>query len=252
MQWTLHKGSLQKALAFIRNRLTGDGRGSIWPELFPDLDIRDNQIVYRGEVVTTKNNRRLREIFRGSPNRDEYDTKTASRWAALFAKAGRHPVIQRLQTDYARAEVDELLAKSMGIILAAYKRICERNPRGGTWAYVCPRLSETRETYRSRYGKVSDYAGKNLKAVTLFFGMKVNNPAGAFVHLKQVIDTLASQYGSYSIGRWPAGWEAALGDEFERVLRGSTFAAWGDAKARKARRLSRTEKLLREFKKLTS
>ena len=66
MQWTLHAGSLQKALSFIKERLTAQGNSSLWSRLFGGLDLRDNEIVYQGELVTTKNNSRLREIFRGS------------------------------------------------------------------------------------------------------------------------------------------------------------------------------------------
>jgi hypothetical protein len=116
---------------------------------------------------------------------------------------------------------------------------------------VCPRLPEQAQAYRSRYRSTGDYISKELKAVTLFFGMKVNNPTGAFVHLKQAIDSLASQYATHDIARWPVGWEAALSATLEHVLRGSTFAMWGDAKAKKAGRpASRTARILAEYDKL--
>jgi hypothetical protein len=242
MQWTLHAGSLQKLLTFIKSQLASRGQSTLWAELFPELDVRNNQIVYQGEVVTTTNNRRLREIFRGAAAVNDYKKDIAEHWVRIFAQAGRHPVIQQLQAAHARKEVDNLLSTSLGAALAGIKQRCEKKPKGGTWDYVCPRLPEQAAAYRSRYRTIRDYIGQELKAVTLFFGMKVNNPTGAFVHLKQAIDALASKYGTHDITRWPGGWEAALSNNLEDVFRGSTFAMWGDAKAKKAgRSASRTE-----------
>ena len=43
----------------------------------------------------------------------------------------------------------------------------------------------------------------------------------------------------------------ALGDELERILRASGFAMWGDAKAKRVGRLSRTTKTQDQLKKQT-
>ena len=251
MQWTLHQGSLQRALSFIKERLTAQGKSSLWPRLFGGLDLRDNEIVYQGEVVTTKNNGRLREIFRGAATPNEYDRTTAEHWARMFARAGRDPVIQTLQTAYARKEVDDLLDMSLGSALAGIRRRCSKRPKGGTWNYICPKLKEAPQVYLQRYRRVSDYVGTVLKTLALAFGMKVNNPAGTYVHVMLAVDALAATHSTHDIEAWPAGWQRALGDELERVLRASGFAMWGDAKAARAGRVSRTEKILLGLEKQT-
>ena len=252
MQWTLHQGSLQKALSFINERLTAQGKSSLWSSLFGGLELRNNEIVYQGELLTTKNNSRLREIFRGSAKPNEYDRTVAEHWAHIFARAGRDPVIQTLQTAYARKEVDALLEMSLGASLAALRRRCSKRPEGGTWKYVCPRLTQGPEVYVNRYRRVGDYVGTVLKTLALVFGMKVNNPTGAFVHLMLAVDALAAKYSTHDIDVWPAGWQVALSDELERILLASGFATWGDAKAKRAKRVSRTRKILLGLKKHTS
>jgi hypothetical protein len=99
---------------------------------------------------------------------------------------------------------------------------------------------------------VGDYVGTVLKTLALVFGMKVNNPTGAFVHLMLAVDALAAKYSTHDIDVWPAGWQVALSDELERILLASGFATWGDAKAKRAKRVSRTRKILLGLKKHTS
>ena len=90
-----------------------------------------------------------------------------------------------------------------------------------------------------------------MKTLALVFGMKINNPAGAYTHLMLAVDALAAKHSTHDIEVWPAGWQVALGDELERLLRASGFAMWGDAKAKRAGRLSRTTKILDQLKKQT-
>jgi hypothetical protein len=75
----------------------------------------------------------------------------------------------------------------------------------------------------------------------------VNNPKQAYLHLRRAIDTVTARHGN-DPKRWPP---QALAVEFERVLRGSTFAMWGDAKAAAAGRQSRTSKILQKVRALT-
>ena len=140
MQWTLHPGSLQKALSFIKERLTAQGNSSLWSRLFGGLDLSNNDIVYQGELVTTKNNSRLREIFRGSTKPNEYDRTTAEHWARIFARAGRDAVIQALQTAYVRKEVDALLEVRLGAVARRPPTTLLEAARG---RHVEVRVSET-------------------------------------------------------------------------------------------------------------
>jgi hypothetical protein len=257
MQWTFHAGSLQKALAFIQEQLTASGEASLWTKLFPDLDIKlvkgKPQLSYKGNLVIGQP--KLRQLFRGATAEGEFKQETIRYWAAVFAQAGRHPTIQKLQKEYGRLEVDNLLKSNLGKVLSSYKlNVCEdKKTKKPTWKWICQLLSESAEFYRNHYGSVDGYIGNDLKATALFFGMWTNNPAAANLHLKFAIDTLAKNYGTYDIKRWGTGWQSALTVEFERILRASHFAYWGDAKAQAAKpkpRKSRTQKILDEFERL--
>jgi hypothetical protein len=186
-----------------------------------------HQLVYRGSLVPSDppDQKPLRLLFRGAAERGRYNKNTIEHWARVFASAGRHPVIQRLQREYAHQELERVLNRSL------------------------------RHVFKSdKYRRVRDYVGTNLKATTLYFGMWTQNPVNTYTHLRLTIDRLAQRYGNHDIARWPAGWQQELADEFERVLRASRFAYWGDAKAREAKprpRISRTQKILTAMRSLT-
>jgi hypothetical protein len=222
MQWTAHFGSLQRVLAFIKDRLAQRGQLGLWSRLFPDLDARriggEYQLIHRGTPVIGIP--QLRQLLRGSPARGQYDQAIIRRWARVFALAGRHPVVQQLQREYARAEV----VRALNINL--------------------------RLKFGPKYRRVRDYVGGNLKATALFFGMWTNNPTYTYKHLRLAIDRLAARYRTHDIARWPAGWQALLAAEFERVLRASRVGYWGDAKARAAGRTSRTQKVISRLQQL--
>lgn len=227
MQWTAHQGSLQNALAFIKRRLKEMRQSDLWPTVFPDLDVRqkprsrDHVFVFRGTPVTTQVD--LRRLFRGQAERGQLESTTISKWARIFALAGRNPIIQQLQREYARQEVDRALQRDLGNL------------------------------FKSRhYGRVRDYVGGDKKAVALFFGMWTNNPKASYEHLRRTVDRLAQRYGTPEIARWPSGWQATLTVEFERILRASRFGAWGDDKARSlGRSQSRTAKILDAYRNIT-
>ena len=73
--------------------------------------------------------------------------------------------------------------------------------------YVCPKLTEGPEVYVKRYRRVGDYVGTVLKTLALVFGMKINNPAGAYTHLMLAVDALAAKHSTHDIEVWPAGWQ---------------------------------------------
>jgi hypothetical protein len=83
------------------------------------------------------------------------------------------------------------------------------------------------------------------------FGMWTNNPLGSYRHLVRAIDRVAARQGGHDITRWTGDWRSDLVRTFEQVLRASTFGYWGDAKARAAGRVSRTQKILSALAKLS-
>jgi hypothetical protein len=224
MQWTVHAGSLQQALAFIKRRLAEGGEAALWGQLFGDLDIvnvsGEPQLTHRGTPVVGQP--ALRQLFRGSPTRDQYDWDTARRWATAFARAGRNPTIQGLQREHARREVERVL----GVDLA--------------------------RLHGSKYRRVRDYVGRSLKGTVLIFGMWTNNPRQSYRELARAVDRVASRYGSYDPAAWPADFPSVFADEFERVLRASRFDWWGDEFAAAAKRESRTAKLMKDFRRVSS
>lgn len=256
LQWTFHAGSLQNALAYIKQRLAEIGQISLWSKLFPDLDIRKrrrkNQLFYQGKPVIGQ--KQLRLLFRGTTSPGKYNKEKAERWARIFALAGRNPTIQKLQRKYARKRVDDVFNQHLGETLVNWKQnTCRKNKKlKGSWKWICPLLTKYPEFYRSNYSRIREYVKHSLKAATLLFGMWTNNRASSFIHFKKAIDNLANRYRTYNIAIWPSGWQNELTTEFERVLRASNFGYWGDAKAKSARprRKSRTQKILNAFNKL--
>jgi N-acetyl-anhydromuramyl-L-alanine amidase AmpD len=259
MQWSLHAGSLQRMLAWTKGRLTEDGRAERWASLFPGLDVRgtgsDATIVADGRAIPTSDNAGLRMTFRGRADR-QADEAVACRWVRVFALAGREPLLVRLQTEYARLEVDRALDIQLGRTLARYRTRCGgAAERKSAFRLACRRLTLPESSYRARYGTIREYVASDPLATTLLFGTWTNNPVASHVHLASAIDDMAARHGSHQPPNWPAGWPRELAARFEAVLRASSFAYWGDAKARASKRASRTEKLVaghREAERLTA
>jgi hypothetical protein len=102
-QWTVTAGELQKVLAFIKDRRR-DLFDRYWGRA--DLDVQGSDFVHDGKRWGPAK-RTMMELFR--PN-----VETITAWANLFGQAGMDPQIQRLQREYLRGEVHEVLAKPVG------------------------------------------------------------------------------------------------------------------------------------------
>jgi hypothetical protein len=253
MQWTLHAGSLQMALAFIKRRLVEIGRGSLWSELFPHLDVMDDKLIYRRTPVIGE--AQLRRLFRGYSEPGRYDKATIQGWATKFSRAGRHPIIQQLQQEYARTKVDDVLNIDLGKALGSFKQgVCQQKNKKAPWTWICNELPHPPDFYRANYGLIRRYVyiKDDLRAATLLFGVWINNPAVTYVYLRRAVDNLAQRNGTHDTGRWGSTWQTELGAEFERLLRASRFGYWGDEKAKAAKRLSRTAKILKAFNSLSA
>jgi hypothetical protein len=102
-QWTVTAGELQKVLAFIKDRRR-DLFDRYWGRA--DLDVQGKDFLHDGKRWGPAK-KSMMELFR--PN-----VETITAWANLFGQAGMDPQIQRLQREYLRGEVHEVLAKQVG------------------------------------------------------------------------------------------------------------------------------------------
>ena len=251
-QWTVHAGSLQKMLYFVKKRLGELGKSGLWNKLFPGLDVRKvgtkPVLFYKGTPLNSKT--ALRRVLRGSPTRGQYNWSTITYWARIFGKAGRHPLMQQLQREYARKQVRDELRKNLGNLLYRMKtKHCSKKNKSSLWKKgICPSLKKAPDYYKRTYGRICDYVGGDLKASVLFMGMKVQNPSMAYLHLMKTIDRLGRMYNTKDISRWPSNWQSTFTSTLERVICSSRFAYWGDAKAKEAgRKTSRTRKILKNY-----
>ena len=99
-QWIVTNGELQKVLTFIKERRR-DLFDKYWGAA--DLDVQGSDFVHDGKRWT-KSKKDMLALFR--PN-----AETIMAWANRFGQAGMDPQIQRLQREYLRAEVSEVLDK---------------------------------------------------------------------------------------------------------------------------------------------
>lgn len=112
-QWTLHQGSLQKAL-FMRTELNKqEGKSELWNTLFPDLDVKleggNYRILYKGKILSTIEE--LRSTFRGFTDLGVYEKETVEYWARIFANAGRNETIIQLQNELGRKQIAQVFGR---------------------------------------------------------------------------------------------------------------------------------------------
>ncbi|TVM03040.1 MAG: hypothetical protein CV087_07165 [Candidatus Brocadia sp. WS118] len=241
-QWTLHRGSLQKLLGFIKNELVALRQNSLWTEVFPGIDIQaDNKIVINGAAYSIPKkdgdpaDLALRKVFRGKESPEDFDKDRMDHWLVVFARAGRHPDIKRLHFKYAAESLKKNLNKHLGELLKAWKVI--------------------KESEIHNYRRVGDYIENSSIAITLFNGMETQNPKWTYLYLKRIIDRVAEKYGrNYDISRWPSGWQEKFAEELKKEFEESGVACWGRKALEKRAckgRTSRTEKILRAYSELS-
>jgi hypothetical protein len=102
-QWTVTAGELQKVLAFIKTRRR-DLFDRYWGSA--GLDVDGDVFVFDGRRWA-KDKTSMMQLFRP-------DLDRIAAWAALFSQAGMDPQLQRLEREYLRGEVEDVLAKRMG------------------------------------------------------------------------------------------------------------------------------------------
>lgn len=244
-QWTAHAGSLLRVLRQVKERL-GDAR---FADLFGGLDVTPQGFVFEERLYSGHDgdDSEVRILFRGTTSTTEFDDQRLRTWVRLFTIAGRQKDVHAVQRSVARSELLDQLQVDLGSIFEGIRRSCDKTtPKSKTQRmYWCRRLPESSAHYRQSYGLVRNYIRQDPVAVTLYYGMYVNNPTWARLEFKRAVDNVASTNGWSTKGQdWPIGSEVQMARELESVLRSSTIGMWGDANAKAKMRESRTQKLL--------
>lgn len=196
MQWTAHAGSLAHALLFVKRRLWATQRKVIWDKMFVayGLDVDPDGISVYGKRVTDPDSARL--VFRGSRIPGNYDPALVTRWATVFARAGRQPQIQALQEEYAGNIVNSLLQKRLALPYHA-------PGRGGM--------------------TTADLSANDPYAEALVFALWTNNPRHAFEYIRDAARAARSVSNSDDPALWtPGAFSAAL----LRRCQSSRFGNW--------------------------
>jgi hypothetical protein len=203
MQWAAHANSLQDALWYVKNRLAEKDRADTWAALFKayGLDVQrqpDGTAAFcvggtdrvtgvtSWRPVTGIDN--LRVLFRGTKTVGKYDPATAALWAKVFARAGRNPVVQTLQTEWATRRVHEALSEAVD----------------GRWA-------------------VRDFTGGDVFSDALYFAFWTNNPRASREHFARAVRQTRQITGEADPSQWPP---ALFPFVWESVGRNSAFGTW--------------------------
>ena len=128
MQWTAGTGSLPPVLTYIKRRLIAAGQKKVWDKVFvaQGLDADGRGLIAYGKPLQTSDEMRL--AFRGSALPGNYDLKTASYWATVYARAGRQPAVQKYQCEFAERRVDALLTQRAPGQNATLAGVCGNDP----------------------------------------------------------------------------------------------------------------------------
>jgi len=159
MQWAARSGSLDQCLIFIKRKLLAGGQKTLWQKTFVDngIDVDYGGLILYGRRMPTPADRRV--ALRGTMKVGFYDNALASRWATVFARAGRQPAVEELQVEYAAGIVDDVLNK---------------------------RLAAAPFHSPGRHGvTANDLAGNDPYADALIFALWTNNPRNAESYIDQ-------------------------------------------------------------------
>lgn len=196
MQWTAATGSLPPVLVYIKRRLIQTGQGRVWDKVFKaqgiDADAR-GLIVY-GKPLQTSDDMRL--AFRGSKRVGNYDSKIASYWATVFARAGRQPAVQQFQREYAQRIVDGVLTQP---------------------------LPEVPSHAPGKVATVAGLTGGDPYAQALVFALWTNNPR----HAREYVADAARSARAISTTDNPAQWsEGTFREALLKRCQSSRFGNW--------------------------
>lgn len=200
MQWASHSNSLQDALWYVKGRLQRRHQSDAWAALFKanGLDVQrgpngeaaffvgSNATGQWRPVVGLDD---LRVLFRGTKAVGKYDAPTVTRWSRVFARAGRQPVVQALQAEWATRRLSDCLDERVD---------------GGKW-------------------RVRDFGAGDLFSDALYFALWTNNPAACREHFRRAIRQARLVTGANDPAAWPPGLFPFL---WEQTAAASGFGTW--------------------------
>jgi hypothetical protein len=200
MQWASHSNSLQDALYYVKGRLQSKRQAEAWTILFkangldvqrgpngaPAFFVGSNATGQWRPVVGMDN---LRVLFRGTRTVGKYDAPTITRWSRVFARAGRQPVIQTLQAEWATRRLNACLDERVD---------------GGKW-------------------RVRDFGAGDLFSDALYFALWTNNPAACREHFRRAVRQARLVTGANDPAAWPPGLFPFL---WEQTAAASGFGMW--------------------------
>ena len=213
MQWTLHAGSLQKFLGFLKDKSGPEGRAAFQDDFAAKgIDVKPNggqyQLWYNGKEYP------LGDDGEGKAAIDKLvrdDKTTARKWAEIFSAAGADTRVQKAQFERAK----EMFKEAQGLKFS--DKVVEQSLK------ACKNTFHAK--YRDQYGKAETWMTASPKAAALFFSMRVNNPKYANAAFLKAIDAFYDAHGTDRT-KWPAAW----GEEFGNLVATKskeTLSNWG-------------------------
>jgi len=213
LQWTLHAGSLQKFLGFLKDKSGPEGRAAFQDDFVAKgIDVKpvggQYELSYNGKsfplAAGDKGRAAIDQLVRE-------DKASARKWAELFHTAGADPRVQKAQFECAKAGYHEAAGVRFG------EKIVEQS------LAACKNTFHAK--YRSLYGQAESWMTASPKAAVLFFSMRDNNPKYANAAFLKAIDAFYDAYGTDKT-KWPANWGIAFGD-LVAAKSSETLASWG-------------------------
>ena len=212
MQWTLHAGSLQKFLGFLKDKSGPEGRAAFQDDFAAKgIDVKpaggQYQLWYNGKEYP------LGADGEGKAAIDKLvrdDKATARTWAQMFAAAGADSRVQKAEFERAK----EMYQEAQGIKFTG--KVVDQSLK------ACKNTFHAK--YREQYGKAEAWTTASPKAGALFFSMRVNNPKYANAAFLKAIDAFYDAHGT-DRAKWPAAWGEDFGNLVEAKCK-ETLSNW--------------------------
>ena len=214
MQWTLHAGSLQKFLGFLKDKSGPEGKAAFQADFVDKgIDVKpaggQYQLWYNGTEYPLGAHDEGRAAIDKLVREDK---DTARKWVEIFHTAGADPRVQKAQFEQAKAMFHEAEGvKFSDRVVDQCVKACK-----GTF----------HAKYRGQYGQAQPWTSASPKALTLYFSLRVNNPMFANAAFLKAIDAFYDAHGTDRT-KWPATWGQEFGDLVAAKSQG-TLSSWAN------------------------
>jgi hypothetical protein len=212
MQWTLHAGSLQKFLGFLKDKSGPEGRAAFQDDFAAKgIDVKPTggqyQLSYNGKEYALGADGEGKDAIDKLVRQDK---DTARKWAEIFAAAGADPRVQKAEFERAK----EMYQETQGIKFT--DKVVDQSLK------ACKKTFHAK--YRDQYGKAESWMTASPRAGALFFSMRVNNPKYANAAFLKAIDAFYDAHGT-DRAKWPANWGDDFGNKVEAKCK-ETLDTW--------------------------